>query len=434
MKNKVFLTFVLILLITFISIIIDLPKNYRLGPISSPNLNISLGNLKIQRDFSTKFGLDLKGGSHLVLEADMDTIQNEDRESALVSATHVIERRVNLFGVSEPLVQSSVVDNSYRIIVELPGISDINSALSLIGTTAQLSFKEIIVDQNNASESAILDTSLTGASLKRSQVVFDPNTGRPQVGISFNDEGSKMFEEITARNVGKAVAIFLDNSLVSAPVVNEPITGGNAVISGDFTIDQAKELSSQLNAGALPVPVSVVGQTNIGPTLGEQSIKKSVIAGLIGLSLVVFFMLGNYGKYGIVATFALAIYTLVSIAIYKLIPITLTLPGIAGFILSIGMAVDSNILIFERIKEEKRDGRPTGLAMELGFGRAWDSIRDANITTLLTAFILFNPFDWKFLITSGSIRGFATTLALGIFVGLFTGIVVTRTLMRMFFR
>lgn len=426
MKNKVFLTFILILFITFISVVIDLP--------SSPNLDIGFGNLKLKRDFAAKFGLDLKGGSHLVLEADMSNVVQEDKESALASAQGVIERRVNLFGVSEPLVQSSVIDNSYRIIVELPGVSDINSALSLIGTTAQLTFKEILVDENDASSSAVLDTPLTGASLKRSQVVFDPNTGRPQVGIEFNDEGSKMFEEITTRNVGKAVAIFLDNSLVSAPVVNEPITGGNAVISGDFTLDQAKELSSQLNAGALPVPVSVVGQTNIGPTLGAQSIRQSIIAGLIGLSLVVFFMIGNYGRYGIVATIALVIYTLVSIAIYKLIPITLTLPGIAGFILSIGMAVDSNILIFERIKEEKREGRPTGLAMELGFGRAWDSIRDANITTLLTAFILFNPFDWKFLITSGPIRGFATTLAIGIFVGLFTGIVVTRTLMRLLFR
>lgn len=444
MKNKVFSTFIIILVITFVSLVIDLPKNYHLAVknkyitidrvISSPTINIGLGNMRFQRDLAPKFGLDLKGGSHLLLEADMSAIAQGDRESALESAKGVIERRVNLFGVSEPLVQSSIIEDSYRIIVELPGVEDINSALSLIGTTAQLSFKEVAVDPNNASSSAMLDTPLTGAFLKRSQVVFDQNTGRPQVGIEFNTEGSKMFGDITTRNVGKQVAIFLDQDLVSAPVVNEPITGGNAVISGEFTIEAAKQLSSQLNAGALPVSVSVVGQTNIGPTLGEQSIRQSIIAGFIGLGLVVFFMIGNYGRFGIVATVALFIYTLISIAIYKLIPITLTLPGIAGFILSIGMAVDSNILIFERIKEEKREGRSIAIAMELGFGRAWDSIRDANVATLLTAFILFNPFDWNFLITSGSIRGFATTLAIGIFIGLFTGIVVTRTLMRLFFK
>lgn len=451
MKNKVIVSFILIIIITFISLIIALPKDYRLTienqfftvdrVISSPTINISLGGFKFQRDLKPKLGLDLQGGSHLVLEADMESIPSEDREDALIASKQVIERRVNLFGVSEPLVQTSQVGEEYRIIVELPGIDDINSALSLIGTTAQLSFREITNDPSFATASGSVhplllfpnDTPLNGSYLKRSSVVFNQNTGSPQVSIEFNNEGSDLFEEITTQNVGKQLAIFLDDSLVSAPVVNEPIAGGNAVISGDFTIDQAKELSSQLNAGALPVTVRVVEQTNIGPSLGKESINKSIIAGLIGLAMVVFFMIGNYGRFGIVATIALVIYTLVSIAIYKLIPITLTLPGMAGFILSIGMAVDSNILIFERIKEERREGRSLGIAMELGFGKAWDSIRDANIATLLTAFILFNPFDWNFLITSGSIRGFATTLAIGILVGLFTGIMVTRTLMRLFF-
>lgn len=452
MKNKQKLTFLIIVIITILAFIVSLPKNYHLkfqiGPvkvdriISSPNIDIKLGQFTIKRDLTTKLGLDLKGGAHLVYEANMSQIEKGDRDVALEGVKNVIERRVNLFGVSEPLVQSSKVGESYRVIVELPGVEDINKALSLIGKTAQLDFREEASLPPEATAAAQLnpallfskETGLTGKFLKRSNVVFNQNTGSPQVSLEFNSEGAKLFEEITRRNVGKRVAIFLDNFLVSAPVVNEAITGGNAVISGTFSVDEAKELSKQLNAGALPVPVHVVEQSNIGPTLGEESVKKSIVAGLVGLSLVAFFMIGNYGRLGILATFALIVYGLLSLALFKFIPVTLTLPGIAGFILSIGMAVDSNILIFERIKEERRLGRPLSIAMELGFGRAWDSIRDANITTLLTCFILFNPFDWSFLITSGSVRGFATTLALGIFLSLFTGIIVTRTLIRLFYK
>ncbi|HEB13925.1 MAG TPA: SecD/SecF family protein translocase subunit, partial [candidate division WWE3 bacterium] len=191
---------------------------------------------------------------------------------------------------------------------------------------------------------------------------------------------------------------------------------------------------AQLNAGALPTPISVLERRQIGPTLGQEALEKSVVAGLLGLSLVVFFMVGNYGRLGILATVALTIYAVLTLALYKLIPITLTLSGIAGFILSIGMAVDANILIFERIKEERRWGRDLKTAMELGFGRAWDSIRDANIATLATVFILFNPFNWQFLVTAGVVRGFALTLGLGVLISLFTGVVVTRTLVRVFYR
>lgn len=453
MKNRHWKTFFIILLIGILSLFVSLPKNlpikFTIGPlkvnqvISSPTIDFKLGPLILKNDLTTKLGLDLRGGTHLVFEADMKQITKEDKDASLEGVKNIIERRVNLFGVSEPVVQSSKVGESYRIIIELPGVEEIDKALSLIGKTAQLDFREESATQSaEASPSALINpyllfnkqTGLTGKYLKRSNVVFNQNTGEPQVSLEFNNEGAKMFEEITTKNVGKRVAIFLDNMLVSAPTVNEAITGGRAVISGSFTVDGAKELSRQLNAGALPVPIHVVEQSNVGPTLGEESIKKSVIAGLIGLGLVIFFMIGNYGKLGILATFALIEYSLITLALYKLIPVTLTLPGIAGFILSIGMAVDSNILIFERIKEEKRLGKPLAIAMELGFGRAWDSIRDANITTLITSFILFNPFDWGFLITSGSVRGFATTLALGIIISLFTGIVVTRTLVRLFYR
>lgn len=430
MKRKPLLTFLLILLIFFASLVISLPKNYR--------QQLKIGD----RELETKLGLDLKGGSHIVFEADTKDIASTDRDSALEGVKKVIERRVNLFGLSESVVQSAKVGDSHRVIVELPGIEDINKALDLIGQTAQLDFREEVELEGEATISAQINpallfakkTELTGKFLKKSSVVFNQNTGEPQVGLEFNNTGAKMFEEITKRNIGKRLAIFLDDFILSAPVVNEAITGGSAVISGGFTVEEAKELSKQLNAGALPVPISVIEQSNIGPSLGEESVKKSIIAGIIGLGLVIFFMIGNYGRLGVVATFALVTYGLISIAIYKLIPITLTLPGIAGFILSIGMAVDSNILIFERIKEEKRGGRASPIAMELGFGKAWDSIRDANITTLLTCFILFNPFDWSFLITSGLVRGFATTLALGIFISLFTGIIVTRTLVRLFYK
>ncbi|MCA9397416.1 SecD/SecF family protein translocase subunit, partial [candidate division WWE3 bacterium] len=207
-----------------------------------------------------------------------------------------------------------------------------------------------------------------------------------------------------------------------------------ALVSGGFSIEQAQLLAKQLNAGALPVPVEIIEQETIGATLGQISVEKSITAGLIGLALVIIFMILNYGRLGILASIALAIYGLVTLAVYEIIPVTLTLSGIAGFILSIGMAVDSNILIFERMKEELSAGRQLKQAMELGFGRAWDSIRDANVATLVTVFILFNPFNWNFLVTSGMVRGFALTLGIGIVISLFTGIIVTRTLVRVFYR
>ncbi len=455
MRNKPLFTFILILIIFLFSLAISLPKNYPLNfkigniqvdrVISSPSLNFKIGNFTINKNFDIKLGLDLKGGSHIVYEADMKEVKVEDYDAALEGAKKVVERRVNLFGVSEPMVQSSKTKDKHRVIVELPGVEDVNMALDLIGKTAQLDFREqnaTAAAEAQASPSAFInpfllfseETNLTGKYLKKSSVVFDQNTGNPQVAIEFNEEGKKMFADITKRNVGKPLAIFLDQFIVSAPVVNEAIENGQAVISGSFTVEEARELSNHLNAGALPVPLNVVEQSNIGPTLGAESIQKSIVAGLIGLGMVVFFMIGNYKRLGLIATFALIIYGLVSLAIFKIIPVTLTLPGIAGFILSIGMAVDSNILIFERIKEERREDKPLTVAMELGFGRAWNSIRDANITTLITCFILFNPFAWGFLITSGPVRGFATTLAIGIFMSLFTGIIVTRTFIRMFYK
>ncbi len=403
--------------------------------ILSPAINIDFGRFQIKRDLTPRFGLDLQGGTHLVLQTDMINIAEKDRETALEAAKNIINRRVDLYGVSEPVVQTARVGADYRIIVELPGIKDVNQALDLIGQTAQLDFREV----RNASPSGnlLLDfqpTSLTGRDLVHAEVIFDPQSGKPQVSLEFSDQGKEVFSAITSRNVGRQVAIFLDGLPITVPTVNEPITDGRAVISGEFTIEEAKNLAIQLNAGALPVPIKVIEQKNIGASLGELSIKRSAFAGVVGLLAVMIFMIAFYGKLGFFANLALIIYGLITFALYKLLPVTLTLPGLAGFFLSTGMAVDSNILIFERMREEQRAGEPRRRAMELGFGRAWDSIKDANVCTLITCFILFNPFNWSFLNTSGLVKGFALTLGLGVLVSLFTGVVVTRTLLRRFLR
>lgn len=435
---------IIIICLTIIALIIDMPKEVPVKidwqnihidtTIKRPSFDFNLLGQRITTNFEIKKGLDLQGGTHVVLKAIMDAIPEADRQTALEAAKNVIARRVDLFGVSEPVVQTSKANGEHRIVVELPGVTDINQALDLIGKTAQLEFRELSPD---ATQAAFLTdfktTGLTGKNLKKAIVQFD-QTGRPEVGITFDEDGAKLFSDITARNVGKPVAVFLDEIPVTVPRVNQHITGGEAVISGSFTLEDAKNLSIQLNAGALPVPIEVLEQRNIGASLGQDSVNRSIQAGLIGLGMVMLFMIMLYGFQGFLADLALIIYGLLTLALYKLIPVTLTLPGLAGFILSVGMAVDSNILIFERMKEELRMGKPWQTAMELGFGRAWDSIKDANIATLLTAFILFNPLDWSFLNTSGMVRGFALTLGIGIFVSLFTGIVVTRTLLRLFYR
>lgn len=415
---------IFILVLVAISIFIDL----------RPQLALSLGRFSFSRDLEIKLGLDLAGGSHLVFETDTSKVSPEDQDAALEAARLNIERRVNLFGISEPIVQTSKIGESRRIIVELPGIKDTGSAISLIGETAQLQFGEIVQEQNqDASPSARLILSdLSGKDLVRAQVQFDPNTGKPVVALTFNQDGAKKFEKITERNVGKQVPILLDNQIISSPVVQEKISGGNAVITGDFGVEEARQLVAQLNAGALPLPIHLIEQRTVGATLGAESVQKSVRAGLVGLIAVFVFMTLYYGRLGFLAIVGLVVYGILTLAIYKLIPVVLTLPGIAGFILSVGMAVDANILIFERMKEELRQGIDFRDAMERGFGRAWDSIRDANVATLVTTFILFNPLNWSFLHTSGPIRGFALTLALGILISLFTGIVVTRTVLRIF--
>ncbi len=419
---------------------IQLPFINRTITLSSPQFTIPTSQGPQTFGFVLKQGLDIQGGMQIVLEADMSAILPQQRAEALESAQEVILRRVDLFGISEPSVRTAVAGESYRLIIELPGVTNPDEAVQLVGQTAKLEFlllTETLAEAPSASESAVpvqqvLPTELDGSKLKRTSLQFDPQTGKPVVGIEFTDEGSAIFAKVTEENVGSALAIVLDGSILMMPQINEAIYGGSAVIQGDFTVEDAKQLSVQLNAGALPVPIQILEQRTIGASLGLDSVEKSVVAGLIGLSTVVIFMIVIYGHAGVLASVALVIYSILTIAIYKIIGVTITVPGIAGLILSIGMAVDANILIFERMREELRVGKPFDRAMELGFGRAWDSIKDANVTTIITAFVLINPLNFSFLNSSGLVRGFGVTLLIGVLLGLFTGIVVTRTLVRLF--
>lgn len=439
MKNPRLL-FAFIILLTLFSAFINLPGHIKY------NANYLANRFSLGKELSFRQGLDLKGGVSITFKAEVEKLPAGERDKALESARSVIERRINLYGVSEPLIQTAKVNEDSRIIVELPGVTDVNQAISLIGATALLTFWESVatVSAEIATSSAypinaeiagigpIKQTDLSGKDLSASSVVFDPNTGKPQVQIRFNSTGGKKFGEITKRNIGKPLAIVLDNIIIEAPNVNEAILTGDAVISGSFTQESAKALSTQLNAGALPVALTVLEQHVVGPTLGQESLRKSLVAGVIGFVTIIIFMAALYKKLGIIASIALLIYALLNLAVFKLSSltpygITLTLAGVAGFILSIGMAVDANILIFERMKEEIRSGKGKSSAIELGFSHAWTSIRDSNVSTLITCVILYT-------FGTGIIRGFALVLAIGVLISMFSAITITRTFLRLVYR
>ena len=428
---------VIVALLVIASLYIVLPR--QIGSISRPFFPIKIGGLDLSQELPLKQGLDIRGGLQVVLTAHMESIEEVDRQSALDSLKNKIERRVDLYGVSESTVKTAVNGQDYRVIVEIPvDVADTLQALSLIGETAKLEFAlpqylagETATDE--ATFAGFTPTDLTGADLKIAEVTFETENRLPGVSLTFKESGREKFQKLTKENIEKPIAILLDGEAVTMPIVRQEITGGQAQITGSFTVEEAKSLTVQLNAGALPVPVSVISQKNIPATLGADSIRKSIIAGGIGLLMVIVFMIGNYGKMGIIASVSLVLYGLFTLALYKIIPVVLSLPGIAGFLLSVGMAVDSNILIFERYKEEIRAGRGWQVALELAFGRAWDSIKDANTATIITGLILFNPLEWSFLNSSGAVRGFALTLILGILISLFTGIYVTRNLLRVFY-
>ncbi len=474
-KAKLYLSFFAVLILAAAALYIDLPQGSK----------IDLTKLKIpyQQFFSVHLGLDLQGGSNLEYQADFSSIQPSDQADALNAVRDTIERRVTSpefnknLTVSEPQVETSGTD---RIIVELPGVNNVDQAISDIGQTPTLDFRLPNPNPPAANVSASgtialsandqwIPTGLSGKQLTKADVDFQQNAGTQSgvvVTLNFNSDGAKLLSQITSQNIGKPMAIFLDGQIIEEPTIQSAITDGTAVITGNFTVAQAKELATNLNSGALPVPIHLISQENVGATLGQQSIEQSVIAGCIGILLIALFMIIYYRFPGFLAVCALLLYACVSFAIFKigisfvavvlvglffflgltvnswfgvlafaayiilmfmknLAPVTLTLAGIAGFILSIGMAVDANILIFERIKEEIRAGKDIHKAVDDGFARAWLSIRDSNVSSLITTLILY-------MFGTAAIQGFAVTLGIGILISMFTAITVTRTLLRLF--
>lgn len=396
--------------------------------------------------FQFKLGLDLAGGTHLVYKADIAELSPQDIATSMDTLRDVIERRTNLFGVSEPLVQvekSSVFASGapeQRLIVELPGITDISKAVRIIGETPLLEFKLVNEDIEPFAEgdppaggltqerfdAMFTPTELTGRYLERSALEFGSGgasgylQNEPIVRLDFTKEGGDLFAKITKENTGRTLAIFLDGDLKSAPVINEEIVGGSAIVSGGFTPQEARDLVRNLNLGALPVPIELVSTQTIGASLGRDALDKGIMAGIIGLIAVAVFLLMWYRLPGFVAILSLTIYIIIMLALFKLIPITLTAAGLAGFLLSIGMAVDANVLIFERMREEFKEGNNTKDSTCGGFKRAWLSIRDGNISSIITAIILF----W---FGTSLVKGFALTFGIGIIISMLTAITISRT-------
>lgn len=388
--------------------------------------------------FPFRLGLDLSGGSHLVYNADVSAVPNGQVSDSMNALRDVIERRINLFGVSEPVVEvqsGSIISGAgEQLVVDLPGITDLKQAIAMIGQTPLLEFKvlgqpdqpiKVTPDKNGKVdlgavnlEPQFVATPLTGKYLDRATLTFDSNNS-PTITLQFNDEGAKLFAQITKDNIGKPVAIYLDGSPLETPTVQEEIPNGQAVISGGFTPAQAKEIVGELNSGALPVPITLLSTQTIGATLGGLAVNAGVKAAIIGFLLVALFLILWYRLPGLVAVISLCIFIVIILALFKLLPVTLTAPGIAGFIISIGVAVDANVLIFERVKEELRAGHKISESVKLGFSRAWTSIRDSNISNLITALILF----W---FGTSLIKGFALTLGMGVLVSLLSAITFTR--------
>jgi protein-export membrane protein SecD len=466
MQQKYYI-FIVVIILAIVAGIFSYPNYFNKG---IDFLNNKLGwTLPHFWDKPYILGLDLQGGVTLIYQADLSSVA--DKSGAMSGLRDIIERRVNMFGVSEPVVQ---IQGQDRLIVELPGVTDVKQAIQMIGQTPYLEFGEQKTEDEikrvedvlkqvqdiQSKDGSIQDiakikdwqlalqgqaaffkpTELTGKYLTKATVVFDPTTYKPQIQLVFNDEGKKLFADITGRNIKKPIAIFLDNASIIdtngdgkidqadlyAPIVQDKITGGEAVITGDISTQTANTIASRLNSGALPVKIGApISQEAVGPTLGAVSLQKSLVAGLWGLLAVVIFMVVIYRFPGLLASLALVVYVALTLSIFKLIPVTLTMAGIGGFILSIGMAVDANILIFARMKEEIKAGKNLDQAINEGFARAWPSIRDANLNSIIVCLILF-------FFSSSFIKGFAFTLMLGILVSLLSAIFITRIFLQIF--
>jgi len=384
-----------------------------------------------------RLGLDLKGGIHMVYQADLSQVNAADRGAAIDSTIAVIERRINALGVTEPIIQKQGED---RILVELPGVSEAEKAKSLVGQTSILEFREQVTDKDGNTSwvpaTAVIDgqeKELTSAYFKENTRVTTDELGRVLLIFEWNDEGSKLSEEITGRLIGQPLGIFMgDEPLLGedgkpiAPIVRAKITSSGQIEGLSF--NEATELSKLLNAGRIPVPLTPIYEESVSPTLGARFVDLSIKAGVVGIILIMLFMIAYYRLPGFVSSIALVFYGALVMALFKLIPVTLTLAGIAGFIVSIGMAVDANVLIFERMKEELRAGQTLGAAIETGFNRAWPAIRDSNVTTFIACIILY----WlgSSVAASAPVMGFALTLFIGVAISMFTAITVTRALLR----
>jgi preprotein translocase subunit SecD len=416
MKKHLWFLFALIILIATLAVFVDIPQS----PLWGSNIKAVLG-------------LDLQGGTELVYQADLS--QSSNKVNDLDNLKNVLRNRIDELGVAEPTVQTIGTD---RILIELPGIKDISSAINRIGQTYELVFMEEGDESNGVALNDYYEdytypgywkaTDLTGRNLipSKTDVTFDNSQqnikSEPVVSLTFDSAGKEKFTQLTKNNLNKRIAIVLDNRIVSAPTVQSEIANGNAIITGMKDIKEAQNLASRLKEGALPVSASLVAQKNVGASLGQDSLKNSMVAGIVGLLALAIFMIFYYRFSGLLAVVALAIYTIISMAVFKIIPVTLSLAGIAGFILSVGMAVDANVLIFERIKEELRGGKEILASVSDGFSRAWPSIRDSNISSIITCTILY-------IFGSGPVRGFALTLGIGVIVSLFTAVTAARTFM-----
>ncbi len=383
----------------------------------------------LSSSYRFKLGLDLAGGTELVYKADMSNTDPSERSDALSALQGVIERRVNLFGVAEPLVQTEEASaisgtSEDRLIVDLPGVTDIKAAVAALGQTPVLEFRLATTTTiGTTTELAYVPTGLTGRYLSSAALQFGSGAtaglSAPEVLLNFNDDGAKLFEKITGENVGATLAIFLDGQPISTPVIKEAIPGGTAVISGHFTATEARDLVRNLNFGALPVPISLESSSAVGPTLGAAAISAGVMAGIIGFAIIALFMVAWYRLPGLIAVVALAEYVAFMLAIIKIIPITFTASGIAGFIISVGMAVDANILIFERTKEELKEGKTPREAVHIGFARAWTAIRDGHLTMLISGVILF----W---LGTSIVQGFSLVFVFGVLASFISAVSLSR--------
>ena len=411
----------IIALIAVVAVWVDIPHHRFDLPFGCPGICLRIGDNYYQQEIKTHLGLDLQGGTQLVLRLKTEALPsgtNTPLSDLSTQARKVIDRRINSLGVSEPVIQSIGPE---KILVELPGVANIEQAATLVTQTAFLEFK--VPDDADPTKYKSLEPPLTGANLKPTYVTFQGTTGsNPVVNFEFNAPDDQRWVDLTGKYTSKQVQIVLDGKQISAPVIKEKFSSGKGVIEGGFTAQTAKELSLLLNSGALPVPLEIIQSTRVEPTLGADSVQRSLVAGGVGLLLVALFMIIYYRLPGVLAVIALLYYTGLTYAVFRLIPVTLTLAGIAGFILSIGMAVDANVLTFERLKEELRSGKSLRAAVEEGRRRAFPSILYSNLATIITAFILFQ-------FGTGTVKGFALTLGIGVAMSFFTAVVVTQLLL-----